>query len=296
MTGSPQQVSCRKHPDWLKAKIPAGEEYYRVKGLLEKLQLHTVCRYANCPNIGECYGRGTATFLILGNTCTRDCGYCRIDHGKPGIPDPAEPAHIAEAAGVLGLRYVVITSVTRDDLPDGGAAHFAQVVKQIHSLSRDIRVELLIPDFRGSRESLQIVTAAAPAVIGHNLETVSRLFPIVRPEGNYRLSLTLLRNIKNLAPGITVKSGIMLGMGENEGDILEALQDLRNHQVDIVIVGQYLCPGPGHLPLEKYYTPQEFEKYRTIALEMGFKAVAAAPLVRSSYRAGELYNGYTYHP
>ncbi len=273
-------------PRWISLKIPGGADYVRVKSVIEREGLHTVCLEARCPNIGECFCGGTATFLIMGNMCTRNCRYCAVRHGKPAPPDPDEPGRVARAVAELGLEYAVITSVTRDDLPDGGAAIFAETVSAIRRLSPSCRVEVLVPDFRASMEgSLERVIAAGPDVINHNIETVGTLFPALRPQGEYGLSLRLLS--RAAVSGISVKSGLMAGLGESIDDINATLQDLRRAGCSGLTVGQYLRSRKENHPVAKYYTPEEFESIRLLAESMGFARVLAGPMVRSSYRAGE---------
>ena len=276
-----------RRPEWLKARIPSGRAYLETKAILRTLDLHTVCESANCPNIGDCFSRHTATFLILGNVCTRSCPFCDIRSGKPLPVDPEEPARVAQAAAKLGLRYVVVTSVNRDELPDGGASHFAEVIRAIRAENTATRVEVLIPDFLGNREALATVLAARPDVLNHNMETVKRLYPRVRPAGRYERSLELMRRVGEIAPGIPAKSGIMLGVGETVEEVEELLRDLRAHHCSMVTLGQYLPPSGSHLPLERYAPPEEFAHYRTYGLGLGFRQVASGPLVRSSYHADE---------
>lgn len=276
---------ARRHPDWLKVKLPSGPEYNRVRGLLDQYGLNTVCHHARCPNVAECYGNGTATFLILGQHCTRNCRYCNVSHGKPLPPDPREPENIAAVVAALELNFVVITSVTRDDLKDGGARHFAQVVQAIGEQSPSTKTELLIPDFRGEEWPLELILESGPSVMSHNLETVKELFPSARPQGSYDHSLELLKAMGRLAPKIPVKSGLMLGMGESDAQLTGALKDLRTFGVTHLTLGQYLQPSPAYLPVEKYYPPEEFKQWKKRALAMGFSYVESGPLVRSSYHA-----------
>ena len=268
--------------------MPSHADYFRVSELVESSHLHTICRSARCPNIGHCWERKTATFLILGDTCTRNCGFCAVAKGVPAPPDDGEPARVAEAARALGLRYVVITSVTRDDLPDGGADHFARTIRAIREASPGTKVEALVPDFGGVEASLGIVLTAEPDVLNHNLETTESLYPkIRRPRQNYRRSLALLETAGKR--GARTKSGLMIGLGETEADILRAFADLRAAGCGLLTLGQYLQPGAAHPPVEKYYAPGEFDAFRAKALEMGFEEVAAGPLVRSSFEADRLY-------
>lgn len=284
MTGRP----LRK-PDWLKVRFPAGPGFARIDRLHREQGLHSVCRSAACPNQGECWSQGTATFMILGNRCSRDCAFCNVAHGPTGDPDPTEPAAVARAVGELGLRHAVITSVTRDDLPDGGAAHFAATTRAIRAVAPGCRVELLIPDLGGCRDSLRTVLEAKPDVLGHNLETVPRLYATARAGAGYRRSRDLLAAIGELAPAIPAKSGLMLGLGEDRDELLAVLADLRSAGVGMLTLGQYLQPTRHHLPVARFLPPEEFAELRGIALTMGFTQVAAGPLVRSSYHAAELY-------
>lgn len=267
--------------------MPGGQEFLRVKGLLRELELHTVCEEAQCPNVGECFGRGTATFLILGEQCTRDCRFCAVKGGTPSPLDWEEPERVAKAAQALGLRHVVVTSVTRDDLADGGAAIYAATIRRLGALLPQTTVEVLIPDFGGDAAALQKVVEAAPDILNHNLETIQRLYPVVRPQADYRRSLELLRQAKLYRPGQTTKSGLMVGLGEGPEELLEALADLRAVDCDLVTIGQYLAPSKNHLPVARYHTPEEFGRLKTCAQNLGFAHVEAAPLVRSSYRAEE---------
>lgn len=275
----------RRHPDWLKVKIPGGKNFVKMKSLLRSAKLHTICEEAKCPNIAECFGSGTAVFLILGDICTRDCKYCNVSHGKPLSLNPSEPSDVAESVGKLDLNYVVITSVTRDDLVDGGANVFAETVQQIRMLKSNCKIELLIPDFKGNLDALKEVADSNPDVINHNIEVVKELFPSVRPEGNYDTSLNVLKNIKKINKNIFSKSGFMVGLGENKDQIINTLNDLRLADVDFLTIGQYLQPSKDHAEIKKYYNPGEFEDFRKIALDLGFKHVESGPLVRSSYHA-----------
>jgi len=275
----------RSKPDWLKVRVPNGEEYFRLKALVRDQRLHTVCQGARCPNIGECWGAGTATFMILGEICTRECKFCAVKTGKPEGYDIDEPRRIAAAIKRLGLKYAVITSVNRDDLEDGGAYIFAETILQIRKACPGIRIEVLIPDFRGSASALQTVVGAGPDVLGHNVETVPRLYPYARAGASYARSLAHLRNAKSFGVPTLTKSGLMLGLGENKDEILEVLNDLRKAKVDIVTLGQYLQPTSAHLPVKKFYTPEEFAEYGEYAGSLDFRHVASGPLVRSSYHA-----------
>jgi lipoic acid synthetase len=275
-----------RRPSWLKVQLPGGEQYARLKGLLRGLGLHTVCEEARCPNLGECWGHGTATFLILGRVCTRACGFCAVETGRPAQADPEEPERVAEAVARLGLRHAVVTSVARDDLPDGGAAAFAATVRAIRARAPRTTVEVLIPDFGGEGEHLRRVLAAEPDVLNHNVETCRRLTPRVRARARYGRSLELLARARAWGPSrMRTKSGFMVGLGETWQECLEVMDDLRAARVDILTVGQYLRPSPRHLPLLRYYTPEEFDALRAEALSRGFLHCEAGPLVRSSYRA-----------
>ena len=276
-----------KRPDWLRARIPSGKEYQETKAILRTLDLHTVCESANCPNIGDCFSRHTATFLILGNVCTRACPFCDIRSGKPLPVDPDEPARVADAARRLGLHYIVVTSVNRDELPDGGAKHFAQTIHAIHDAIPSAKVEVLIPDFLGDEAALRIVLEARPDVLNHNLETVKRLYKRVRPAGRYDRSLQLLKRVAEWTPAIPAKSGIMVGIGETVEEVEEVLRDFHAQGVSMATLGQYLQPSKNHLPLERYVTPAEFAHYREYGLALGIRQVASGPLVRSSFHAEE---------
>lgn len=273
---------------WLRRTLPDQRVLDRMDALLEGLNLHTVCDSALCPNRGECFKKGTATFIILGNVCTRNCGFCAVKKGKPLPLDPEEPYHIAQAARHLQLKHIVVTSVTRDDLPDGGAEHFAETIIEIKKQLPKSTIEVLVPDFKGSWEALQRVIDAQPEVINHNIETVNRLYRLVRPKAVYKRSLELLRQVKIRDKNIISKSGIMVGLGEEEGEIIQAMKDLREVDGDILTIGQYLRPSPLHLRVQNYIHPDKFEEYQKIGMSLGFKYVASAPLVRSSYHAGEI--------
>jgi lipoic acid synthetase len=272
----------------LKVKLPAQGSFFEVSSLLKKNHLHTICESARCPNIAECWSARTATFLILGDTCTRDCGFCAVKKGTPANPSETEPAQVAEAVGSLGLDYAVVTSVTRDDLPDGGASAFARTIRAIRERRPQARVEVLIPDFQGKKEALEAVVASRPDVLNHNLETTEPGYPrINRPGGNYWRSLGVLETAKKL--GALTKSGLMVGLGESGSEIEQTLSDLRNAGCELLTIGQYLQPGRANPPVSLYYTPEEFEEMRSRALALGFRDVAAGPLVRSSYRAHQLF-------
>ncbi len=278
-----------RKPSWLKKRIPPFEDLARVKSILNDTSLHTVCEEARCPNLGECFSRGTATFLILGRRCTRNCGFCAVEQGAPAPPDETEPERVAQAVEKMGLHYVVITSVTRDDLPDGGAFIFAKTIRAIRALSPKIKIEVLIPDFKGDLNSLKAVLKECPEVLNHNIETISRLYPEVRPQADYQRSLDLLRRSKEDYPFIPTKSGFMLGLGESQEEVLELLRDLREIGCDFLTIGQYLQPRQDRLSVVRFIPPDEFEKYKKIGEGMGFKSVASGPFVRSSFHAGEMF-------
>jgi lipoic acid synthetase len=275
----------RRHPDWIKVKAPGNPNYLRLKRILREKNLHTVCEEARCPNIGECWGNRTATFLILGDTCTRGCRFCAIDKGKPLALDPEEPRNVALVVKDLGLNHIVVTSVNRDDLPDGGAGHFAKTVFWIKTLNPGIRVELLIPDFEGNLTALETVVRSGIEILNHNIETVPRLYGKVRPGHSYECSLNILRSAKEMRREVITKSGFMLGVGEFSDEVMATLGDLREHQVDIVTIGQYLQPSNRQLPVDRYVTPQEFAEFKIEADKLGFRHVESGPLVRSSYHA-----------
>lgn len=274
-----------RKPEWLKVKLPHSKEFKRVKRVLASYNLHSVCQEALCPNITECFHSGTATFLILGDICTRNCRYCNVRTGIPRPIDEEEPKHLTDAVKKLGLQYIVITSVTRDDLPDGGAGIFARCVKLLHEHIPDCRVEVLIPDLHGSWDALERIIAAGPDVINHNMETVKSLFGKIRPQGNYSISLELLRQIKDREKAMVTKSGFMIGLGEEWKDILALIKDLADVRCDRLTIGQYQQPTLNHWPVHKYYHPDEFDDLKRIAERMGFQSVEAGPLVRSSYHA-----------
>lgn len=282
-----------KKPKWLKAKLPSGPEYHAVNELVESNKLHTVCKSAQCPNMGECWTRGTATLMILGNVCTRSCGFCAIQTGRPPELDLGEPARVADAVAKMGLKHAVITSVARDDLKDGGASVWAATIRAIRHRNPNTAVEVLIPDFKGNHEHLDIVLQAKPDILNHNVETVERLQRPVRKTASYQQSLNVLRHAKSR--GFTTKSGIMLGLGETVEEIEVCLRDMREAQIDILTIGQYLQPTPKHLPLERWVTPDEFEHWKTFGLEIGFGVIESAPLVRSSYHAEEQSERYAPH-
>ena len=277
----------RRLPPWLKARMPGGPNYLQLKGLLRESQLHTVCEEAHCPNIGECWERKTATFMILGDICTRACAYCAVTSGVPTGLDLQEPERLAGIVERLGLNYAVITSVNRDDLPDGGAFIFAQCISQTRKRLPFCKIEVLIPDFCGNWDALETVMDAAPDTLNHNIETVRRVFPKVRPKGDYEQSLELLARSKAMAPDGVTKSGMMVGLGETWDEILDTMRDLRSVDCDLLTIGQYLRPSKKHTPLDRFYTPDEFEELGREGEAMGFKHVASGPLVRSSYHADE---------
>jgi len=276
-----------KRPRWLKAPAPVGDNYRDLKGLVERLKLHTVCESAACPNVGECWNHRTATFMILGNFCTRRCGFCAVQKGEPLEVDRDEPNRVAEACAALGLNYAVITSVNRDDQKDGGASLFADTIRAIRQRIPDCKVEVLVPDFQGNRESMDIVMDTAPDVLNHNIETVPRLYRQVRFGARYERSLEMLAYANTLRPDIPTKSGVMVGLGETNEEVVDVLRDLRAHHVQIATIGQYLRPTPQHLPVLRYVTPGEFADFRNEGLKLGFTHIEAGPLVRSSYHAAE---------
>lgn len=281
-------TKAEKKPEWLRARYACCPEIDAIRRILRDNRLHTVCEEATCPNLGECFRQGTATFLILGDTCTRNCPFCDVNHGEPLPPDPDEPAGLARAVAAMKLRYVVITSVTRDDLPDGGAGQYASCISTLRSENPGLRIEILVPDFRGCEaEALGLLSASRPDVFNHNLETVRRLYPRVRPSANYAASLGLLRRYRMMNDAVPTKSGIMLGFGETREEVYEAMQDLRDHGCEMLTLGQYLRPSSRHLPVERYVPPEEFDEYRKVGMTMGFSHIEAGPLVRSSYHAAQ---------
>ena len=284
MTHQPQ-----KKPRWLKKRLPTGPTFENVKNLIGKDHLHTVCQEARCPNIWECFSQQTATFLIMGSRCTRDCRFCSVAQGPTGPPDPDEPARVAAAARQMALKYIVITSVTRDDLTDGGASFFADTIVEVRRQIPEAVIEVLIPDFQGDADALKTVLKARPDVLNHNIETVPRLYPIVRPQARYKRSLELLEQVHNFNPQIPTKSGLMLGLGESSAEIRSTFKDLVEVGCGILTLGQYLQPSKTHLPVKRFIPPEEFEQWRQIAIETGFAQVASGPFVRSSYHAKELY-------
>ncbi|MDW8065925.1 MAG: lipoyl synthase [Anaerolineae bacterium] len=282
-SASPPQLSRR--PEWLKVRAPHGESYEFVLRLMRGKRLHTVCEEARCPNIGECWGHGTATFMILGDVCTRSCRFCAVKTGRPLTVDWDEPNRVAEAVRAMGLSHVVVTSVNRDELPDGGATLFAMTIRRIREQVPGCTVEVLTPDFKGSVEALRIVIEARPDIFNHNVETVPRLFKKVQPQDRYEWAMATLSNAKKLWPECVTKSGIMVGLGETSEEIIDVMKDLRAVDVDILTIGQYLQPSRNHLPVERFYRPEEFEELKQIGYELGFRWVESGPLVRSSYRA-----------
>ncbi len=284
--------SISPKPEWLKKRISSGQSYHKVLKILRKGGLHTVCEEAHCPNLGECFSQGTATFMILGDRCTRNCMFCAVRHAPPLPPDAEEPAMVAGAVRELGLRYAVITSVTRDDLPDGGAAHFAQTIRSIREGNSGTRVEVLIPDFQGSEPALRKVVEARPDVINHNLETVPRLYCDVRPQADYARSLQLIERVSKMDQMIPAKSGLMLGLGERQEEVLGVFNDLLDAGCRILTIGQYLSPSSEHHQVVRYIPPDEFSRWEKIAYKSGFTAVASGPFVRSSFHAGEIFSDW----
>ncbi len=276
-----------RKPSWLKVKAPGGENYSRLKGLMKELDLHTVCEEAHCPNVGECWQHGTATFMILGDVCTRNCGYCAVSHGRPPKYDIDEPNRVGAAIAQMNLQHAVITSVDRDDLPDYGAYIFAETIRQIHQRLPGCSVEVLVPDFQGNEDAIRAVLEAGPEIYNHNTETVPRLYKRARPGGRYERVMNIFRFAKAVAPHIPTKTGIIVGLGETTEELVAVMRDLRAVDVDILTLGQYLRPSDGHLPLDRYYTPAEFRELRAIGMGLGFRHVEAGPLVRSSYHAWE---------
>lgn len=282
----------QRKPDWIRVRLPASPEVERIKKILRKNGLSSVCEEASCPNLGECFSGGTATFMIMGDICTRRCPFCDVGHGKPNPLDPNEPLHLAEAIAEMGLRYVVITSVDRDDLRDGGAAHFAECIRESKRLSPNLQVEILTPDFRGRKEvALEILQQTPPDVFNHNLETVPRLYRQARPGANYQWSLAVLKEYKALRPDVKTKSGLMVGLGETKEEIFEVMADMRAHDIDMITIGQYLQPSRDHIAVDRYVTPEEFDEYTAKAKELGFLHAACGPLVRSSYHADKQAHG-----
>lgn len=279
-----------RKPEWLRTKINR-ESVAEVANLMKDLSLNTVCKEANCPNLGECYKKRTATFMILGSQCSRNCKFCNVKNGIPERVDEREPQRVSEAVAKLGLKYVVVTSVTRDDLPDEGAGHFAATIRTVKEQNPGVRVEVLIPDMHAKPENLDIVLQAGPDVLNHNMETIARLYPTVRPEADYQRSLQVLRYSKENYPHISTKTGIMVGLGEKEDEVLQLMDDVLAVHCDIMTIGQYLRPSKDHLPIVEYVKPEQFERYRRLGVEKGFRYIASSPLVRSSYRASEALLG-----
>lgn len=276
-----------RKPNWLKVKAPGGENYLRIKHLMKELRLHSVCEEAHCPNIGECWEHGTATFMILGDTCTRNCAYCAVSHGRPPAYDIEEPSRVAEAIAELGLRHAVITSVDRDDLPDFGAYIFAETIRQVRAKLPTCSIEVLVPDFQGNEDSIRTVLEARPDIYNHNTETVPRLYKKARPGGRYERLLEIFRIAKRLAPDVPTKTGVILGLGETNEEVVEVMKDLRAVDVDILTLGQYLRPSDSHIALDRYVTPAEFRQLYDAGMALGFRHVESGPLVRSSYHAWE---------
>jgi lipoyl synthase len=279
-------------PEWLKVRAPGSPEFLRLKSLMRELNLHTVCEDARCPNIGECWHHGTATFMILGDVCTRACAYCAVAHGRPGAVDTGEPARVADAIGILNLTYVVVTSVDRDDLPDGGASIFAETIRETRARLPECRIEVLIPDFQGDERALHTVLDARPDVLNHNTETVPRLYKMARSGGRYARTLELLDRSRRYAPDIPTKTGVMVGLGEEREELVATFGDLRDVGCGILTIGQYLRPSDRHAPMTRYYHPDEFRALKQIALDLGFVHVESGPLVRSSYHAHETADAY----
>ncbi|MFN8571846.1 MAG: lipoyl synthase [Gemmatimonadaceae bacterium] len=276
-----------RKPSWLKVKAPGGTNYARLRHLMRDLKLHTVCEEAHCPNVGECWEHGTATFMILGDVCTRNCGYCAVSHGRPPVYDTEEPSRVAAAIAEMQLQHAVITSVDRDDLPDYGAWIFAETIRQVRAKLPSCSIEVLVPDFQGNEDSIRAVLEARPDIYNHNTETVPRLYKRARPGGRYERVLQIFRVAKQMAPHVPTKTGIILGLGETTEEVVAVMRDLRSVDVDILTLGQYLRPSNDHLPLDRYYAPEEFRALRDIGMELGFRHVEAGPLVRSSYHAWE---------
>ena len=284
----------QRKPDWIRVRVPASPEVDRIKKILRSNKLSTVCEEASCPNLGECFSGGTATFMIMGDICTRRCPFCDVGHGKPNPLDAEEPVHLASAIADMSLRYVVITSVDRDDLRDGGAQHFADCIRESRLRSPNLEIEILTPDFRGRMDvALDILEAEAPDVFNHNLETVPRLYRQSRPGANYAWSLKLLKDYKQRRPDVLTKSGLMVGLGETKEEIFDVMRDMRDHDIDMLTIGQYLQPSKDHLPVERYVHPDEFDEYTALAKELGFTRSACGPLVRSSYHADKQAHGET---
>lgn len=277
-----------KKPEWIRAKLPTGRKFFEIKNILREQKLHTVCEEASCPNIGECFSKGTATFMIMGDICTRRCPFCDVGHGRPNPLNKNEPKSLADSVRAMNLRYVVITSVDRDDLRDGGAQHFSDCVQAIRDVSPNTKIEILVPDFRGRLEAaLEILVKNPPDVLNHNLETAPRLYKQARPGSDYQHSLNLLKQYKTMIPHVATKSGLMVGLGESDEEILHVMHDLREHDVDMITIGQYLQPSDSHLPVLRYVSPDQFKFFEQSAYDMGFKHAAIGAMVRSSYHADE---------
>jgi lipoyl synthase len=286
--GTEERQRPGQRPDWIRARLPSEQQVQKLRTLMRADILHTVCEEAMCPNQGECWGKGTAAFLLLGDICTRTCGFCDIKHGRPAALDPGEPKRVADAVRTMQLRHVVVTSVNRDDLPDGGASVFAETIRHIRRESPSCTIEVLIPDFKGDLLALRAVVDAGPDILNHNVETVERIFQKVQPQDRYRWAEETLRGAKQLNPAGLTKSGMMVGLGETFEEVVDTMRDLRKWDVDILTIGQYLRPSRRHLPVEKYYLPEEFAQWKKMGLEeLGFRWVESAPMVRSSYRADE---------
>jgi lipoic acid synthetase len=288
-------MEALRKPSWLKKRIPPIQEIEKVKAILGRGNLHTVCEEARCPNLGDCFSKGTATFLILGRVCTRNCGFCAVERGTPFPLNESEPETVARAVGELRLQYVVLTSVTRDDLQDGGASHYAKAIQVIRVLDPGVKIEVLIPDLKGDRTALETVLKEQPDVLNHNVETVPRLYPQVRPQADYRRSLELLQRAKEIGLSVLTKSGFMLGLGETQEEVLNLIADLREVKCDFLTIGQYLQPRSDRLPVVRYVAPDEFEEYQQIAQGMGFKGVASGPFIRSSFHASQMFENHTNH-
>jgi len=281
-----QTIRIGKKPDWLRARVPGGDGYLRLKGIIDRHRLHTVCQEANCPNMGECWSRGTATIMILGDTCTRSCGFCNVKTGRPSELDLDEPRRVAESLSLMGLKHVVITSVNRDELPDGGAAIWAETIQRVHQACPGMSVEVLVGDFCGDEKAIQVVCDARPEIISHNMETVKRMHPAVRPQARYERSLAVLSQFR--ASGLVTKTGIMVGIGERDDEVLQLMDDVQaSSRADILTVGQYLQPTRNHLPIDRWVHPDQFAMFKSQALQRGFQVCESGPLVRSSYHAEE---------
>jgi len=292
MKGQSNHSVVSQKPKWLRRQLPTGSAYEKVKGMIKGDRLHTVCQEAKCPNMWECFSQKTATFLIMGSRCTRNCGFCSVLPGPLEPPDPGEPARLADVARRMGLKYVVVTSVTRDDIPDGGASLFAETIEEIRRKMPDARVEVLIPDFQGSRQALHKVLQARPDVLNHNIETVARLYPRVRPQASYERSLVLIQRAHEYDSALPTKSGLMLGLGEKKPEVAKTLEDLLTAGCRLLTLGQYLQPSKKHLPVERFIPPEEFAAWRKRAIKLGFTEVASGPFVRSSYHAKELFQEF----